>query len=230
MVQSCVICFSPYNNPVSTPCGHIFCQACISEYILACNNGLSSSCPTCRAEFPIGTPDLKHLPRSFHPFIFPGIRRVFLDTSPSPEIEKLKHELKAVKESMALEKKYSSMTNWKPRTNKAKSFVTPLLKWCAPKDKYTKFKKAFDGTLSLVTSGVKHRSSGNLDDNHHSASGGCHEPARRSLKDLSLPQSTVHFRDIRTPAEEVIWIHMPSFLSFLLLCTLLALCCYAMGL
>ncbi|PBK69128.1 hypothetical protein ARMSODRAFT_975411 [Armillaria solidipes] len=111
------------------------------------------------------------------------------------------------------------MTNWKPRRDKAKNFVTPLLKWRASKDKYTKFKKAFDGTLSLVTSGVKHRrfgSSGNLDDNHHSASG-CHEPTRRSLKDHCLPRSTVHFRDIQTPAEEVIWIHMPSFLSFLLL-------------
>ncbi len=127
------------------------------------------------------------------------------------------------------------MANWKPRTNKAKNFVTPLLKWRAPKDKYTKFMKAFDGTLyvftsparsviymcirSLVTSGVKHRrfgSSGNLDDNHQSASG-CHEPARRSLKDHTLPQSTVHFHDIKIPAEEVIWIHMPSFLSFLML-------------
>ncbi|KAK0239257.1 hypothetical protein EDD85DRAFT_535882 [Armillaria nabsnona] len=229
MAQSCVICFSPYNNPVSTPCGHIFCQACISEYILACSNGLSSSCPTCRAEFPIGTPNLKHLPRSFHPFIFPGIRRVFIDTSPGPEIEKLKHELKAAKECIAVEKKYSSMTYWKLRTNKAKNFVMPFLKWRAPKDKYTKIKKAFDGTLSL---GVKHHrfgSSGNLDDNHHSASG-CHKPSPRSLKDHSLPRNTVHFRDIKTPVEEVIWIHMPSFLSFLLLCTLLALCCYAMGL
>ncbi|KAK0436859.1 hypothetical protein EV421DRAFT_1829656 [Armillaria borealis] len=210
MVQSCVICLSsPYNNPVSTPCGHIFCQACISEYILACSNGLSSSCPTCRAKFPIGTPDLKHLPRSFHPFIFPGIRRVFLDTSPDPEIRILNPESKATK------------------TNKAKNFVTPLLKWCTPKDKYKKLKKAFDGKLSLVTSGVKHRRFGsarNLDNNHHSASG-CHD-----LKDHPLPLSTAHFRDIQTPVEEVIWIHMPSFLSFLLLCILLALCCYAIGL
>ncbi|PBK69162.1 hypothetical protein ARMSODRAFT_178276 [Armillaria solidipes] len=53
MVQSCAICLSQCDNLVSTPCGHIFCQICISKHVLR-SNGFQSFCPTCREKFLIG--------------------------------------------------------------------------------------------------------------------------------------------------------------------------------
>ncbi|XP_036447388.1 E3 ubiquitin-protein ligase TRIM47-like isoform X2 [Colossoma macropomum] len=40
----CAICQSLLNEPVSTPCGHNFCNSCISTYLRQ-----SRSCPTCRS-------------------------------------------------------------------------------------------------------------------------------------------------------------------------------------
>lgn len=47
---SCSICLEVFNNPVSTPCGHSFCQACISSYW---NRGVAKSyqCPLCKESF-----------------------------------------------------------------------------------------------------------------------------------------------------------------------------------
>ncbi|KAK0466856.1 uncharacterized protein EV420DRAFT_1505787 [Desarmillaria tabescens] len=184
MAHSCAICLSPYDSLVSTPCGHIFCQACISEYILVRSNGFSSSCPTCRENFPIATPELEHLPRSFHRFIFPGIRRVFLDTSPDPEIDNLKQELKTAKDRIILEQQHleeqskvyslalSQLSDQLEAEKKqGEEFRVAFAEMTYHKDKYIKLRKAFDDILSHVTSGVKRRrsdSTGNLDDNRHS--------------------------------------------------------------
>lgn len=52
---SCSICLDLFNNPVSTPCGHSYCQACISSYWDTSKNGSSKSlsyqCPLCKETF-----------------------------------------------------------------------------------------------------------------------------------------------------------------------------------
>ncbi|XP_059190481.1 E3 ubiquitin-protein ligase TRIM21 [Centropristis striata] len=49
---TCSICLEVFNNPVSTPCGHSFCQACISSYW---DGGGGSAkiyqCPLCKESF-----------------------------------------------------------------------------------------------------------------------------------------------------------------------------------
>uniref|UniRef100_A0A3B3CRN3 RING-type domain-containing protein n=1 Tax=Oryzias melastigma TaxID=30732 RepID=A0A3B3CRN3_ORYME len=50
---TCSICLSPFDCPVTIPCGHNFCQDCL----LASWEDCSYSCPQCRTMFPI---------RSFH--------------------------------------------------------------------------------------------------------------------------------------------------------------------
>uniref|UniRef100_A0A3B4TQN0 E3 ubiquitin-protein ligase TRIM21-like n=1 Tax=Seriola dumerili TaxID=41447 RepID=A0A3B4TQN0_SERDU len=49
---SCSICLEVFNNPVSTPCGHSFCQTCISSYW---DRGVGGAkfyhCPLCKESF-----------------------------------------------------------------------------------------------------------------------------------------------------------------------------------
>lgn len=49
---TCSICLEVFNNPVSTPCGHSFCQACISSYWDG-GGGTAKSyqCPLCKESF-----------------------------------------------------------------------------------------------------------------------------------------------------------------------------------
>ncbi|XP_070684178.1 E3 ubiquitin-protein ligase TRIM39 [Pempheris klunzingeri] len=55
---TCSICLDMFNNPVSTPCGHSFCQACISSYWDGGRGGgggggaaKSYQCPLCKESF-----------------------------------------------------------------------------------------------------------------------------------------------------------------------------------
>ncbi|KAG5835271.1 E3 ubiquitin-protein ligase TRIM69 [Anguilla anguilla] len=50
---TCSICLDLFKQPVSLPCDHTFCQACITSYWTgpACQAG-SASCPQCRTAFP----------------------------------------------------------------------------------------------------------------------------------------------------------------------------------
>lgn len=50
---TCSICLEVFNNPVSTPCGHSFCQVCISSYWDGGAGGGSRSyqCPLCKESF-----------------------------------------------------------------------------------------------------------------------------------------------------------------------------------
>lgn len=41
--SSCIICFEPITRRTVTPCGHMFCNACIKSCVSA-----NRSCPTCR--------------------------------------------------------------------------------------------------------------------------------------------------------------------------------------
>ncbi|KAH6915794.1 hypothetical protein BKA70DRAFT_1253784 [Coprinopsis sp. MPI-PUGE-AT-0042] len=98
MVPTCSICFGEFNEPVSIPCGHIYCFPCLNEYANGpTNEGLSIPCPHCRQEFQLVTPDPRTLPRKYHPFIQPHIRRVFIDAPPPNETtQELKRQIKAL--------------------------------------------------------------------------------------------------------------------------------------
>ncbi|XP_033820824.1 E3 ubiquitin-protein ligase TRIM39-like [Periophthalmus magnuspinnatus] len=52
---SCSICLEIFNNPVSTPCGHSYCQACISYYWNTSKTTSRASkmyqCPMCKESF-----------------------------------------------------------------------------------------------------------------------------------------------------------------------------------
>ncbi|KAM6941639.1 E3 ubiquitin-protein ligase TRIM21-like [Lycodopsis pacificus] len=48
---TCSICLEVFNNPVSTPCGHSFCQACISYYWDGEGAAKFYQCPLCKESF-----------------------------------------------------------------------------------------------------------------------------------------------------------------------------------
>ncbi|XP_060757869.1 E3 ubiquitin/ISG15 ligase TRIM25 [Neoarius graeffei] len=48
---SCPICLDPLENPVTIPCGHNYCMACIEDYWNEDKHSESYSCPECRETF-----------------------------------------------------------------------------------------------------------------------------------------------------------------------------------
>ncbi|KAK0214862.1 hypothetical protein IW262DRAFT_1278550 [Armillaria fumosa] len=93
MPDQCTICICDYTEPVSIPCGHVYCMQCLSDYISSSSpDGLTASCPTCRADFSIVVPELHSLSKQFHRYIIPSIRRVFIEPNPSESYEKLKRK------------------------------------------------------------------------------------------------------------------------------------------
>ncbi|XP_068448222.1 E3 ubiquitin-protein ligase TRIM21-like [Clinocottus analis] len=48
---TCSICLDVFNNPVSTPCGHSFCQACICSYWDGGGSDKFYQCPLCKESF-----------------------------------------------------------------------------------------------------------------------------------------------------------------------------------
>ncbi|TRM57896.1 hypothetical protein BD626DRAFT_513237 [Schizophyllum amplum] len=48
--MDCGICTDGLREPVSTKCGHVFCDACINEVIKRAGRGKSANCPTCQKE------------------------------------------------------------------------------------------------------------------------------------------------------------------------------------
>ncbi|KAF8075148.1 hypothetical protein FPV67DRAFT_1476183 [Lyophyllum atratum] len=82
MSAECSICLSALKEPVSIPCGHIYCTKCLSDHVNAPNNeALQSTCPTCRVKFNIVTPDLTYLPKKYHQYVLSSVRRVYFDTT-----------------------------------------------------------------------------------------------------------------------------------------------------
>ncbi|KAH7874089.1 uncharacterized protein C8R40DRAFT_1111257 [Lentinula edodes] len=82
MAGQCTICLSNMNDPVCIPCGHLYCSQCLLDCISSSSeDGYNALCPTCRASFPIVSPELTCLPKYVHRYITPSIRRVYLDTS-----------------------------------------------------------------------------------------------------------------------------------------------------
>ena len=55
----CQICYSPLHDPLTSPCGHSFCRACMLRSI-----DHSPLCPTCRTAVPPPFANLYHAPRS----------------------------------------------------------------------------------------------------------------------------------------------------------------------
>ncbi|KAI0042980.1 hypothetical protein FA95DRAFT_1499304 [Auriscalpium vulgare] len=77
---NCPICLERLKNPVVTPCaGHMSCSNCMKSHIRSSSDPIMSNCPTCRAAFPIVSPDLTHVPSKYKLFINPSIRRVYID-------------------------------------------------------------------------------------------------------------------------------------------------------
>jgi len=50
-----LICLEPPHEPTVLPCGHSFCTGCVSELRA---DGVSDTCPLCRAPLPPGTEKL----------------------------------------------------------------------------------------------------------------------------------------------------------------------------
>ncbi|KAF8216686.1 hypothetical protein K438DRAFT_1559072 [Mycena galopus ATCC 62051] len=86
--MSCGICLSKLKEPVSVPCGHVYCTDCLTGHVSATSpDGFTSTCPSCRETFNMDTlatltnAQLTCLPKKFHQYIVPSIRRVYIDTS-----------------------------------------------------------------------------------------------------------------------------------------------------
>ncbi|KAJ7491987.1 hypothetical protein FB451DRAFT_954815, partial [Mycena latifolia] len=80
--MSCGICLSKLKEPVSVPCGHVYCTECLTGHVSATSpDGFTSTCPSCREPFNMVRPELTCLPKKFHQFVVPSIRRVYIDMS-----------------------------------------------------------------------------------------------------------------------------------------------------
>ncbi|KAG7445102.1 uncharacterized protein BT62DRAFT_898526 [Guyanagaster necrorhizus] len=94
MSGQCTICLCDYKEPVSIPCGHVYCMQCLHDCIsTSSRDGFTAKCPTCRTKFTIVMPELHSLSKQFHRYITPSIRRVFIEPNPSESYEELKHKL-----------------------------------------------------------------------------------------------------------------------------------------
>ncbi|KAJ7737694.1 hypothetical protein B0H16DRAFT_1325801 [Mycena metata] len=87
-MANCSICLEGFTNPVSLPCGHVFCLKCIRRTVDSVKSRpMTHFCPTCRAGYSLLSVDPKHVPVYLRLHILPPIRRVFIDdASPSPSI------------------------------------------------------------------------------------------------------------------------------------------------
>ncbi|KAF8347984.1 hypothetical protein F5887DRAFT_881457 [Amanita rubescens] len=83
MLANCSICLSAYKGPVSIPCGHIYCKKCLADHVNSSSGmgEITASCPTCRSTFYIVKPDLTYLPKKYHEYVLPAVRRVYMDST-----------------------------------------------------------------------------------------------------------------------------------------------------
>ncbi|KAF9530318.1 hypothetical protein CPB83DRAFT_810589 [Crepidotus variabilis] len=112
-MSHCSICISSCTDPVSLPCGHIYCRQCIASYATTHRTALTAKCPKCREPFHLSalfgrlsiqtgclkalsftvTPDLSHIATKFHPFVTPPVRRVYIDNAEQTRLEQKSQEL-----------------------------------------------------------------------------------------------------------------------------------------
>ncbi|KAF7291977.1 RING-type domain-containing protein [Mycena indigotica] len=88
-LPTCSICIEPFTQPVSLPCGHVFCRLCIRKNVEseASKSSTLHLCPSCRTPYSIITIDPALVPSHMRPHIRPSMRPLFLDSSspaPSP--------------------------------------------------------------------------------------------------------------------------------------------------
>ncbi|KAG2137604.1 uncharacterized protein EDB93DRAFT_760077 [Suillus bovinus] len=99
-MAECGICLEDIKKPVCVPCGHVHCEKCLRAHISSGNDAMKSSCPSCRSIFYIAMPDLSFVPKKYHDFMVPSVRKLYLDiASPAPlvaEIEQLKTRVAAL--------------------------------------------------------------------------------------------------------------------------------------
>ncbi|KAM6497307.1 hypothetical protein JOM56_007780 [Amanita muscaria] len=90
MSGNCSICLGPLQDSVCTPCGHVYCTPCLAHYVnySTTEDAITTTCPTCRHPFYTVTPDLAFLPRQYHKYVLPAVRRVFVDTSATASLKK----------------------------------------------------------------------------------------------------------------------------------------------
>ncbi|KAF6753516.1 hypothetical protein DFP72DRAFT_408168 [Ephemerocybe angulata] len=83
-MSSCTICLEGFKQPVSLPCGHIFCTRCIFKTVQAVSPPRNVHlCPGCRAPYNIVPLNPLVIPPHLRPFITPAIRRVYVDSPDS---------------------------------------------------------------------------------------------------------------------------------------------------
>jgi len=82
-MPTCPICLEGLETPVSIPCGHVFCEECLTSHIKASKDMTTSACPSCRSSFHTVAPILTYVPTKFHKFMIAGVRRIFLEEEPN---------------------------------------------------------------------------------------------------------------------------------------------------
>ncbi|KAK0213271.1 hypothetical protein DFS33DRAFT_1287665 [Desarmillaria ectypa] len=137
MACECAICLFEYQDPVSLPCGHVYCSRCLSNHISKTTmDGFTALCPTCRKSFHIA-PSLQSLALPFHRYITPGIRRVYIDVEDmrklkekaqalEAQVHQLKKEKKRVvkEQNKRLEEKTEELERYKSKYQKLKETKT----------------------------------------------------------------------------------------------------------
>ncbi|KAJ7625476.1 hypothetical protein FB45DRAFT_66875 [Roridomyces roridus] len=82
--MSCGICLEKLADPLCLPCGHVYCaHPCLSGLVATTSTDFTAECPTCREPFHTVRPELACLPKAFHKFALPSLRRLYLDLEPS---------------------------------------------------------------------------------------------------------------------------------------------------
>jgi len=76
---TCSICLEQLKLPVVIPCGHVHCEKCLTSHIQSGKDAIHSHCPTCRTVFNIATPDWRYVPKKYHEFMIPSVRKVYID-------------------------------------------------------------------------------------------------------------------------------------------------------
>jgi len=107
---SCHICIEQVKNPVSLPCGHIFCANCIVKSIRAVEHFTNfHPCPLCRSVYNIAPVNLKMVPPNLRAFVTPSIRRLYIEegndmpiASSSSDISRLQAENHALRNYCAM--------------------------------------------------------------------------------------------------------------------------------
>ncbi|KAI0292263.1 hypothetical protein BC826DRAFT_955077 [Russula brevipes] len=129
--RECPICLDKFRDPVVTPCGHVSCSACMKTHARGSSDPYEATCPTCRAPFPIVTLDMSIVPKKYHMFISPPLRRVFLGDSPVAEDSDVIEEEGLSAEIVALNARVASVRRYKDllmdRCGAAQSAVARLI-------------------------------------------------------------------------------------------------------